>query len=87
MRGALQIRPYEPSDEDDVVALWEMVFPEEPPWNESRSLVQQKLTTQPELFFVCVEDGILLGTSSPDTMAFAAGSTRSPPTRIIGDEA
>ncbi len=63
MENSLQVRPFEPSDEGDVVSLWELTFPDEPPWNESRALIRQKLTTQPELFFVCLDANRLIGTA------------------------
>ncbi len=58
-----EIRAYQPSDEAGVVHLWQLVFPDEPEWNESLSLIHQKLTTQPDLFFVCVADGDIVGTA------------------------
>ena len=56
------IRTFEPADETGVVALWRLTFPEEPAWNESHALIREKLTTQPELFFVCERDGHIVGT-------------------------
>ena len=63
MAGSFQVRPFEAADEEDVVSLWAEVFPNEPPWNESRALIKQKLTTQPELFFVCTDSTRLIGTA------------------------
>lgn len=62
MGKPLQVRVYSPSDENAVVGLWELTFPNEPPWNESRALIAQKLTTQPDLFFVCLLDTEIVGT-------------------------
>ncbi len=62
MTREFQIRTYKVSDEDAVVALWALAFPNEPNWNESRSLIKQKLTVQPELFFVCLDADRLIGT-------------------------
>ncbi len=62
MDESFQIREFTVSDKDDVVALWAIAFPDEPDWNESSALITQKLTTQPELFFICVRDSQLVGT-------------------------
>jgi len=48
-----KVRVYNTEDEQAVVALWGLVFPDDPPWNEPTSVIQGKLTVQPELFFVC----------------------------------
>jgi ribosomal protein S18 acetylase RimI-like enzyme len=63
MEDELQVRAYDPSDENAVVALWDLTFPDEPPWNEARSLIARKLTTQPDLFFVCVIGNEIVGTA------------------------
>ncbi|MBL4681509.1 MAG: GNAT family acetyltransferase [Pseudomonadales bacterium] len=60
---SIQIRNYLTSDECEVVELWMLVFPDEPAWNESKELIDRKLTVQPELFFVCVENKIIVGTT------------------------
>ena len=57
---ALTIRPYRPADHESLVALWNTVFPGDPPWNEPSKLIQTKLTVQPELLFVaCLEAKIV----------------------------
>ncbi len=56
------IRTFEPDDESGVIHLWQETFPDEPPWNESQALIRQKLTTQPELFFVCEHEDRIVGT-------------------------
>jgi len=53
----LQIRPFEEDDLEDVVTLWETVFPNDPPWNEPRTVVRRKLGVQRELFLVGHIDG------------------------------
>ena len=58
-----KIRQFVPSDETSVVQLWSLTFPDDPLWNESRALIKQKLTTQPELFFVCLDGEELVGTA------------------------
>jgi len=57
------VRPYQNIDHDGVVALWEEVFPNEPKWNQPEELIKLKLTLQPELFFVCLMDGKIVGTT------------------------
>ena len=57
------VRTYEETDHDAVVALWSKVFPNEPPWNQSQNLIRLKLTVQPQLFFVCILDQQLVGTT------------------------
>ena len=56
------IRCYDPSDHDGVVGLWARVFPDEPPHNKSEDVIARKLRVQPELFFVAIQDGMLVGT-------------------------
>ncbi len=54
------IRPYDPADEDAVVALWrrcELLRP----WNDPRRDVARKLTVQRELFLLAVEGDAVLG--------------------------
>jgi len=59
----MDIRPYQRKDEDEVIELWRAVFPNAPTHNDPASDIQSKLQTQPELFFVAVDDGSLVGTS------------------------
>jgi ribosomal protein S18 acetylase RimI-like enzyme len=40
----VDIRPYESKDHAQVVALWNEVFPDDPPWNEPASMIRRKLT-------------------------------------------
>ncbi len=62
MTDALRVRPYEDGDRDAVVALWALVFPDEPPWNDSEVLIARKLTVQRQLFFVAQWQGVIVGT-------------------------
>ena len=62
MTQMIEIRPYEPGDEAEVVALWDSIFPNDPPWNEPILVIRRKLTVQSELFFVAVVDGEVRGT-------------------------
>ena len=50
----ISIRPYDARDEESVIDLWEVCFPDDPPWNEPRDVIQRKMTVQPELFFVAL---------------------------------
>ncbi|SDO58486.1 Ribosomal protein S18 acetylase RimI [Microbacterium sp. ru370.1] len=54
------IRAFAPSDEDSVVALWEEAGLTRP-WNDPRADIRRKITVQPELFLVAVEDGSVVG--------------------------
>ncbi|MFN3239606.1 MAG: GNAT family acetyltransferase [Pseudomonadales bacterium] len=59
----IEIRTYHTNDERDVVELWQLAFPDEPAWNESKALISRKLTVQPELFFVAEHAGKVVGTT------------------------
>jgi ribosomal protein S18 acetylase RimI-like enzyme len=58
----VDIRPYEAKDQTQVIALWNEVFPDDPPWNEPASMIRRKLTVQPELFLVAHVTGEVAGT-------------------------
>jgi ribosomal protein S18 acetylase RimI-like enzyme len=58
---AVDIRPYETSDFDGVSALWDEAFPNDPPWNRAEIAIPEKLAFQPDLLFVAVEDGGVVG--------------------------
>ena len=62
MTQDVTIRSYQTTDQPQVVALWAVTFPDEPPWNESSALIQTKLSQQPELFFVAEQQGQIVGT-------------------------
>src|SRR6266853_5932561 len=62
MTEKMVIRPFEPQDEPAVIALWQTVFPDDPPWNKPIDVIRRKLLVQQELFFVCVVEGQLVGT-------------------------
>jgi len=53
----LEIRPYDEADLLDVVRLWEEVFPDDPPWNDPRTVIARKLRVQRDLFLVGHLDG------------------------------
>jgi ribosomal protein S18 acetylase RimI-like enzyme len=56
----MQIRPFQPADEDAVIALWQrcdLVRPQ----NDPRKDIARKLRVQPELFLVAVADSQIIG--------------------------
>src|SRR5215470_13057906 len=57
----MDIRPFSASDESAVVALWEQCELTRP-WNDPRKDIARKLTVQPELFLVGVENGSIVAT-------------------------
>jgi ribosomal protein S18 acetylase RimI-like enzyme len=56
------IRPFEVSDTDAVVRLWETCGLTRP-WNDPRKDIQRKLTTQPDLFLVGTDDSAVIATA------------------------
>jgi ribosomal protein S18 acetylase RimI-like enzyme len=56
----VDIRPFRTADEDAVVALWEKCGLVRP-WNDPRRDIARKLTVQPELFLVAVDEGEIVG--------------------------
>jgi ribosomal protein S18 acetylase RimI-like enzyme len=63
MTNNVEIRVYRESDEKAVVALWTDVFKKTEPRNEPHFVIAKKLATQPELFFVALDDGSVVGTA------------------------
>ena len=51
----MRIRPFEVRDTDSVVALWEACGLVRP-WNDPRKDMERKLTVQPELFLIGVDE-------------------------------
>lgn len=58
----MQIRPFKEIDTAAVTALWQEVFPDDPPHNAPAIVIRQKLQCQPELFFVAEVEGEIAGT-------------------------
>jgi ribosomal protein S18 acetylase RimI-like enzyme len=58
----MQIRAFQESDEPVVIALWKQVFAYTEPRNDPATVIRQKMAAQPELFFVAVVDGGVVGT-------------------------
>jgi len=56
----VQIRPFEATDTEDVVALWEECGLVRP-WNDPRKDIARKLKVQPELFLVASGAGRVVG--------------------------
>ena len=64
--ASLSIRVFDAADTDAVIALWLEAFPEykdaSRPQRDPHLSIANKLATQPELFFVAVKDGAIVGT-------------------------
>lgn len=58
----MKIRPFQASDTAAVAALWQEIFPDDPPHNAPALVIEQKMKCQPELFFVGERDGTIVGT-------------------------
>ncbi len=59
----MRIRCYDECDEEQVVALWQICFPNDPPRNEPRSVIQRKLAVDPELFLVGENSGSIIASA------------------------
>ena len=57
-----EVRAYRPGDEAEVISLWNEVFPDDPPWNDPQAVIKRKLSVQPDLFFVAIDHGHVIGT-------------------------
>ena len=58
----MDIRPFQESDEADVIALWTEVFGCNAPHNDPATVIFHKLAVQRDLFFVARLDDRLFGT-------------------------
>lgn len=58
----MQIRPFEPSDEIKVIALWDRCGLLRP-WNDPRKDIQRKLKVRPDLFLVGILNGQVVATA------------------------
>ena len=56
------VRAYAERDRDEVVALWNRVFADDPPRNAPERVIERKLGTQPDLFLVAERRGAVVGT-------------------------
>jgi ribosomal protein S18 acetylase RimI-like enzyme len=57
------IRPYHSADEDELVDLWRLVFPDAPAHNDPENDIRIKLGIQPELFFVAITEEKIIGSA------------------------
>ena len=57
------IRPATATDRSSVIALWETVFPDDPPHNAPPKVFDAKLAVQDDMLLVAVEDGAVVGTT------------------------
>src|SRR5438552_14557541 len=58
----MEIRPYHEMDERAVIALWKSVFAYTEPRNDPAKVIRDKLAVQRDLFFVAVDNGVVIGT-------------------------
>jgi ribosomal protein S18 acetylase RimI-like enzyme len=58
----MKIRPYQASDEQAVIAIWRECGLTRP-WNDPQRDITRKLTEQPELFLVAVDEQKPVGTA------------------------
>lgn len=57
----MEIRPFDEADTESVVALWKAIFAYPAPHNDPAKVIRDKLGVQPDLFFVAVLDGGVVG--------------------------
>lgn len=58
----MDVRPFQPDDEEMVVELWQRCGLTRP-WNDPRKDIARKLSEQPELFLVGIVDGEVVATA------------------------
>lgn len=56
----MEIRSYAAEDKDQLAALWQAVFPDDPPHNEPTQVIAAKLKVD-QLLFVASEGGAIVG--------------------------
>ncbi len=59
----ISIRPFREEDQDNVIQLWDKVFPDAPPHNNPARDIRTKREVQPELFLVAVVEELIVGTA------------------------
>ncbi|MEM7640314.1 MAG: GNAT family acetyltransferase [Pseudomonadota bacterium] len=62
MNRSIDIERFTESDRNGVIALWSIVFPEEPVHNAPSDMISRKQGVQPDLFFVARQHGQVVGT-------------------------
>jgi ribosomal protein S18 acetylase RimI-like enzyme len=55
----LVIRKYSPEDRGQLIALWQQVFPDDPPHNEPAAVIDAKLAVDDLIFIAEIERGII----------------------------
>ena len=63
MSFMIKVVPYSDAHFDGVDALWQEVFPNDPPWNRASLAIPEKLAFQSELFLVAQDGDQVLGTA------------------------
>jgi len=59
----IAIRPFHETDQENVIKLWEKVFPDAPPHNNPARDIRTKREVQPELFLVALLEDQIVGTA------------------------
>ena len=59
----ITIRPFRETDQDNVINLWDKVFPDAPPHNNPARDIRTKREVQPELFLVALLEDQIVGTA------------------------
>jgi ribosomal protein S18 acetylase RimI-like enzyme len=62
MSESIEIRPFASPDEEAVVSLWRVSFPDDPPQYDLAKSIRTKMATQPELFLVATVGSRVVGT-------------------------
>jgi ribosomal protein S18 acetylase RimI-like enzyme len=57
------IATYRPRHFEGVKALWEKIFPDDPPYNGAELAIPAKLAVQPDLFLVAIDGKEVIGTA------------------------
>lgn len=58
----MRIRHYQPGDREQVVALWNQVFPGAAGHNAPNASIDRKVASDDDLFFIAVDDDTVIGT-------------------------
>jgi len=59
----ITIRPFYETDQENVINLWDKVFPDAPPHNNPARDIRTKREVQPELFLVALLEDQIVGTA------------------------
>lgn len=55
------VRPYAEQDFAGLEALWDEVFPSDPPWNRARVAIPEKMAFQPDLLLIAIDQRKIIG--------------------------